>query len=108
MQSDTAKLEWTFPYSLKANEQFEVLIWKQGQAGITIETVRTTERSYDYTMPGYDNYEWTVVVLRQRSGGDWREVSAPAPVRAFYWAKPEKPSEGKKEEEPKPTRGAQK
>jgi hypothetical protein len=47
-------------------------------------------------MPGYDNYEWTVVVLRQRSGGDWLEVSDPPPVRAFYWAKPEKPSEGKK------------
>ena len=102
MKSDTAKLKWTFGYTLKANEKFEVRIWKQGEPGIIIERIRTTEKSYDYKMPGYDKYEWTVVALRQPSEGTWLEVSDPASPRWFGWAKREKPSE--KEKEPEPTK----
>jgi len=108
MQSDTATLKWTFPYTLKANEQFEIRIWKQGQAGNIIKKVETTNKSYDYKMPGYDNYEWTVVVVRKLSEGTWVEVSDPAAVRAFYYAEPAKPDDGKddgdKDEKPKPTK----
>jgi len=108
MQSDTAKLKWTFPYGLKANEQYEVRIWKQGQPGVIIKRLRTTQTSYDYKMPGYDKYEWTVVVLRQPSEGSWVEVSDPAAIRAFYWAKAEAPPDDGKPEptkpKPKPTK----
>jgi len=103
MLSDTTTLKWTFPYTLKANEQFEIRIWKQGQAGNIIERVQSTEKSYDYKMPSYDNYEWTVVVVRKVSEGTWVEVSDPAAVRAFYYAEPEKPADGKKDDKPKPT-----
>jgi len=108
MQSDTAKLKWTFPYGLKANEQYEVRIWKQGQPGVIIKRLRTTQSSYDYKMPDYGKYEWTVVVLRQPSEGSWVEVSDPAAVRAFYWAKAEEPPDDGKPEptkpKPKPTK----
>ncbi len=107
MLSDTATLKWTFPYTLKANEKFEVRIWRQGQAGNIIKKVETTNKSYDYKMPGYDKYEWTVVVMRKVSEGTWEEVSDPASIRAFYWEKAEKPDDGDddadKDEKPKPT-----
>jgi len=108
MQSSTATLKWSFAWRLKPSEQYELRIWKQGQPGVFIKRLRTTSDSYDYKMPDYDKYEWTVVVLRQPSEGAWVEVSDPAAVRAFYWAKEEKPPEKEDDGKPEPTKPKEK
>jgi hypothetical protein len=76
-------MRWTWDGTLRADEWFDVRVWKEGMPHLGIAWTKEPEYKYDFCLKGSGHFFWSVAVIRGKEGQWLADLSPEATPRRF-------------------------